>query len=95
MTICRQLSKRNISCYKREKTTKYSEDQAEKAKNLCQKLAYLLYRSSCYLVSDDEKHFIYGSSNMQRNDNYYTNDKSKCTDSVRFAGKEKCPNKVV
>ena len=31
---------------------------------------------------------------MQGNDNYYTNDKSKCPDSVRFAGKEKYPNKV-
>ena len=31
---------------------------------------------------------------MQGNDNYFTNDKSKCPDSVRFAGKEKYPNKV-
>ena len=31
--ICRQLSKMNISCYKREKTPKYSEKQAERAKN--------------------------------------------------------------
>ena len=38
MTICGQLSKMNISCYKREKTPKYSEKQAEKAKNLCKKL---------------------------------------------------------
>ena len=34
MTMCRQLSKMNISCYKREKTPKYSEKQAEKAKYL-------------------------------------------------------------
>ena len=38
MTICSQLSKMNISCYRREKTTKYSEKQAEKAKNLCKKI---------------------------------------------------------
>ena len=31
MIICRQLSKMIISCYKREKTPKYSEKQAEKA----------------------------------------------------------------
>ena len=66
-----------ISCYKREKTPKYSEKQAEKAKNLCnKKLANLLYRSSCCLVLDEEKYFIYYGSNMQGNDNYYTNDKS-------------------
>ena len=45
MTICRQLSKMNISCFKREKTPKYTEKQVEKAKNLCKKLANLLYRS--------------------------------------------------
>ena len=38
VTICRQLSKMNISCYKREKTPEYNEKQTEKAKNLCQKL---------------------------------------------------------
>ena len=38
MAIERQLSKMNISCYKREKTPKYSEKQAEKSKNLCKKL---------------------------------------------------------
>ena len=32
---------------------------------------------------------------MQRNDNYYTNDKSKCLDSVRFAEKDKYPAKVM
>ena len=48
--ICRQLSKMNISCFKREKTPKYTEKQAEKAKNLCKKLANLLYRSSCCVI---------------------------------------------
>ena len=38
MNICRKLSKMNISCYKREKMPKYTEKQAEKAKNLCKKL---------------------------------------------------------
>ena len=32
---------------------------------------------------------------MQGNNNYYSNDKSKCPDSVRFAGKEKYSNKVM
>ena len=69
MNICRQLSKMNISCYKRKKTPKYSKKQAEKAKNLCQKLANLLYRSSCCLILDDETYFTYDGSNMQGNDN--------------------------
>ena len=73
----------NISCYKYEKTPKYSEKQAEKAKNLCKKLANLL----CCLILNDEKYFTYEGSNMQGNDNYSTNDKSKYPESVRFAGK--------
>ena len=89
ITLCRQLSQMNISCYKREKTPKYSEKQAEKAKNFCKKLANLLQETSCCLILDDEKYFTYDGSNMQRNGNYYSNDKSKCPESVRFAGKEK------
>ena len=53
----------------------------------------LLYRSSYCLVSDDEKYFTY--SNMQGNENYYTTEKSKCPDSVRFTGREINPNEVM
>ena len=38
---------------------------------------------------------MYEGSNMQENDNYYSNDISKCPDSVRFSGKEKYLNKVM
>ena len=41
------------------------------------------------------KNFIYDGSNMQGNNNYYTNDILKCSDSVRFAGKDKYPEKVM
>ena len=44
---------------------------------------------------DDKQYFTYDGSNMQRNDNFYTNDKSKCPDCVRFAEKEKNPDKVM
>ena len=94
-TISRQKSKMNICCYKREKTPKYSEKQAEKAKNFCKKLANLLQETSCCLILDDEKYFTYDGSNMQGNDNYHSNGKSKCQDSVRFAGKEKYHGKVM
>ena len=41
------------------------------------------------LILDDAKYVTYDGSNMQGSDNYYTNDKLKRPDSVRFAGKEK------
>ena len=34
------------------------------------------------MVLDDEKYSTYDGFNMQGNDNYYTNDKSKLPDSV-------------
>ena len=90
MTICRQLSKMNIFVLNVKTLICINSDkQAEKATNLCKKLANLLYISSCCLVLDDEKYFTYDGSNMQGTDNYYTNDISKCPDSVRFVGKEK------
>ena len=85
----------NISCFKRDKTPKYTEKQAENAKILCKKLHNLLYRSKCCVVLDDEKYFTRSGSNMEGNDRYYTNDKSKCQDKVRFAGKEKYADKVM
>ena len=87
MTICGQLSKMNISCFKRERTLKYTEKLSEKAKNQCKKLANLLYRSKCCVVLDDEKYFTYDDSNMEGNDRYSTNDKTKCQDKVRLVGK--------
>ena len=62
---------------------------------MCTKLDNLLYRLSCCVDLDDEKYFIYDGSNMQGNNNYYTNDILKCSDSVRFAGKDKYPEKVM
>ena len=59
MNICRQLSKMNISCFKREKTPKYTKKQAENAKNLCKKLDKILYKSSCCVVLDNEKYFTH------------------------------------
>ena len=35
------------------------------------------------------------NNHMQGNDNYYTNDKLKWPDSVRFAEKEKYPDKLM
>ena len=83
----------NISCFKREKTPKYTEKQAEN--NLCKKLANLLNRLLCCLLLDVENFFTYDGFNTQVNDNHYTNDISKCLDSVRFAEKEKYPDKVM
>ena len=48
---------------------------------ICAKIFLTYFRSSCFVVFDDEKYFTYDDSNMQGNDNYYTNDKSKFPDS--------------
>ena len=84
-----------IDYRKREKTPKYSALQHEKAKNLSKKLSNMLYRSPCSLIFEDEKYFTLAGDNMPGNAGYLTNDKSTCPDSVRFAGKEKFPKKVL
>ena len=68
---------------------------AKKAKNLCKKLANLLFvdrHVSWFWTMKNT--LLYDGSNTRRNDNYYSNDKSKCPDSVHFAGKEKYPKKL-
>jgi hypothetical protein len=94
-TISRQLSKMSISHRKREKTPKYNEKQQQKAEKLSGKLANKLYRTSCSVIMDDKKYFTFSGSHMPGNAGYYSNDKSKCPENVRFAGKEKFPNKIL
>ena len=44
---------------------------------------------------DDEKYFAFSCENYPGNDNYYTNDLSKCPDHIRFKGKDKYPKKLL
>ena len=44
---------------------------------------------------DDEKYFTFSGHKIPGNAGYYSSDKSKCPDKVRFAGKEKYPTKVL
>ena len=78
----------NISYRKREKTLKYTPEQQRKAELLSEKLAKKLYRSPCSLILDDEKYYTFSYLNMPVKNGYYTNNKSTCPDSVRFAGSE-------
>ena len=59
------------------------------------KLAKNLYRSSVEVVMDDEKYFTLLGHKVPGNAGYYSSDRSKCPDKVRFAGKEKYPTKVL
>ena len=94
-TISRQLAKMSISYRKREKTPKYNPKQQQKADELSGTLANELYRSSCVVIMDDERYFTFSGHNMPANAGYYTNDKRKCPDDVRFAGKESFPPMIL
>ena len=59
------------------------------------KLANNLYRSSVEVVIDDEKYFTLSDYKIPGNAGYYSSDKSKCPDKVRFVGEEKYPTKVL
>ena len=93
--ISRKIAEMGISNYKREKTPKYTEKQRQNAENNCRKLANLFYRSSCVIIQDDEKYFCLDRDNMPGSALFYSDDKSKCPDNVRFKGQEKYPKMVM
>ena len=88
-TIGRQLAKMGIPYCKREKIPKYSANQQQRVDELSGKLANNLYLSSVEVVMDDKKYFTLSGHNIPGNAGYYSSDKSKCSDKVRSAGKEK------
>jgi len=94
-TIGRQIQKLGIEDHAREKTPKYTEKQAIKAKKRSRKLVNLLYQSKAEIIMDDEKYFCLNGDNMPGSARYYTDDKSKCSDDVRFIGKNKYPQKIL
>ena len=57
MTIGRQIQKLGIKDHAREKTPKYTEKKAIKAKKRSRKLVNLLYQSKTEIIMDDEKYF--------------------------------------
>jgi hypothetical protein len=94
-TIGNTLAKMNITCRKREKTPKYDEKQRQKSQELCRKLANKFYRTSCSVILDDEKYFVFYGSKMPQNAHYYTDNKETCPDDVRFHGVNKFPKKIL
>ena len=85
----------NINYRKREKTPKYSDKQKVKAKKLSRLLLNHLRNANCSVVMDDEKYFSFSGHHMPANAGYYSNDKDKCSESVRFAGQQKFAPKVL
>ena len=94
-TVGRQLARMSVQYRKREKTPKYTPKQLQRAEELSRKLANNLYRTSVEVIMDDEKYFTFSGHNQPANAGYYSSDKRKCPDNVRFAGKEKFPTKVL
>lgn len=94
-TISRQLAKMKITYRKREKTPKYNEAQRQKAQKNSRKLVNQLYKQQSVIILDDEKYFCFAGNEMPGNAGYYTDNKEKCPEDVRFAGKEKFPKKIL
>ena len=86
--ISRQVKEIEINNYVTEKKPKHTEESALKAKKRSRKLVNLLYRSGAEVIMNNEKHFCFDGDNMSGSARYYTNDKEKCIDDVRFYGNE-------
>ena len=95
-TICRQLAKLDIRCYKSEKTRKYTKEKSKISPELSRKLAILLYSSDCSVVIDDEKYFFFFRWDIHAwNDNFFGDDRAECPDDVHYVGLEKFPKKIL
>ena len=55
----------------------------------------LLYQSKAEIIRDDEKYFCLNGDNMPGSARYYTDDKSKWSDDVRFIQRNKYPQKIL
>ena len=84
-----------IQYRKREKTSKYNDGQRLRAQKRSRKLVNHLYKSQDLVILDDEKYFCFKGDEMPGNAGYYTDDKEKCPENIRFAGKEKFPIKIL
>lgn len=94
-TISYHLKKMSLSFRKRQKTPKYSDDQARRAKKLSRKLVKYLYQTKKLLILDDEKYFGLSCDEVPGNCGFYTDNIDECPDEVRFKPKEKYPVKVL
>ena len=85
----------SISYRKRENTPNDNHKNQLKTENVSGKLSLNLYRSPCVVIIYEEKYFTFSGRIMSANAGYCTIDKRKCSDNIRFAGKEKFPSKVL
>ena len=58
-----------------------------KSQKKSRKPVKLLDKSRAKFIVDDEKYFCFDEDNMPGSGCYYTNDKAKCLEDVRFIGK--------
>lgn len=94
-TIHRKLKKVSINYQKRIKTPKYTEETAKKSKKRSRKLVNNLYGKDLIVIMDDEKYFRFSCDQLPGNSGFYTDDKAKCPDSVKYKGKEKYPKQLL
>ena len=59
------------------------------------KLVKLLYKSRAQLILDYKEYFCFNGDKIPDGARCYTNDKAKCSDNVRFIGKNKYPKKII
>jgi hypothetical protein len=92
-TIKRKLDKESLSYKKRQKTPKYSVDQAKKSKKLSRKLVNELYGKDFIEILDDEKYFTFFNDETPGNRGFWTDNVETCPENVKYKGKEKIPIK--
>ena len=93
ITLRYHLKKEGIRVFKRKKVPHYSAEQATKAQQNCLKLAKEI--SGKIVVMDDESYFPLKADYIPGNDIFYTKDKQKTPDHVKFAAQSKFPERLM
>ena len=65
--VMRNLKKRGIEYYKRQKAPEYDEKQLDQIPKKCRKLRRVVTNQRAIIVMDDEKYFTLSGGNMPRN----------------------------
>jgi hypothetical protein len=88
------LKEQNYKCYKPKKVGKASKEKLKEQRIRCRSLSRNVFVNR-KVVIDDESYFTVDGSECNRNSFYYTQNKERTPDDIKFRSVEKYPKKVM
>jgi transposase len=89
------LKKLGLKYYKRQKTPKYTTKQLQQISKKCGNIRRRLTTKHTFIIVDDEKYFTFTNDDMPQNTGFYSSNKERVPDDVKYKAKEKYSKKVL